>query len=321
MSYDPNTPNSEDDEPTLVLEMGNKSELASSTKEYTEGPPSPPRGGTVIAVANQKGGVGKTTTVINIGAWVASMGYRVLAVDLDPQANLTTGVGVKASDLAGSTSYEAITGAKDPRTIAVDVPGVGGMRLIAACGDLAGAQIELVAEIARETKLRQALDWVRNDHHITLIDCPPSLGLLTVNALTAADAVLIPIQCEYFALEGLSQLLEYVSLVRRSLNKSLSVIGMLLTMADARTRLSAEVAREVREHFGDLVFQTVIPRSVRLAEASSYGEPIAIFDPSSRGAAAYRAAAEELVARVWGTAGIDLGGTSPQREVGHTGAR
>lgn len=278
----------EDDEPTLVLEMPDRSDEDL-----------PRRGaGVVIAVANQKGGVGKTTTVINVGAALSTMGLKVLAVDLDPQGNLTTGLGLGSEKLKGSTSYEAICGLRKAGELVIEVPTVSGLHAIAASGDLAGAQIELVSELAREAKLREALEEVRGAFDLTLIDCPPSLGLLTVNALVAADAVLIPIQCEYFALEGVSQLLEYVGLVRKSLNKHLRVVGMLLTMADARTRLSAEVSHEVRKHFGEMVLRTSIPRSVRLAEATSYGEPITVFDPGSKGAAAYLSAAVELASRL-----------------------
>lgn len=278
----------EDDEPTLVLEI----------PEPTHNDHAPEAVGTVVSVANQKGGVGKTTTVINVAAALCGMGYKVLAVDLDPQGNLTTGLGLSPKELSGSTSYEMLCGLRAAGELATQVPSVPGMRLIAASGDLAGAQIELVSELAREAKLRAALEEIRWLYDVTIVDCPPSLGLLTVNALVASDAVLIPIQCEYFALEGVSQLIEYVGRVRKSLNKNLRVIGMLLTMVDVRTRLSADVAREVREHFGDGVFEASIPRSVRLAEAAGYGEPIAVFDPGSKGATAYEAASLELEARL-----------------------
>lgn len=299
----------EEEEPTLVLEIPAhrdsrmSEELAAASETGGDSRESEAGAGAgmgmVIAVANQKGGVGKTTTVINMGAALAEMGFRVLAVDLDPQGNLTTGLGLDSRNLQGSTSYEAICGLRDAEDLAVEVESVKGLHLIGANGDLAGAQIELVSELAREVKLREALENIRRRYDITLIDCPPSLGLLTVNALVAADAVLIPIQSEYFALEGLSQLLEYIRLVRKSLNKELRVVGMLLTMVDSRTRLSADVSDEVRRHFKESVFETVIPRSVRLAEAASYGEPIAVFDPNSRGAAAYEAAAKELVGRLF----------------------
>ncbi len=257
--------------------------------------------GHVVSVVNQKGGVGKTTTVINVGAALAASGLRVLAVDLDPQANLTTGLGLDPRALRGSTSYEAISGSRRARELIVEAPSAPGMGVIAASGDLAGAQIELVAELARESRLKQALTDIEHEFDVILIDCPPSLGLLTVNAMVASHALLVPVQCEYFALEGVSQLIEYVGRVRQSLNQNLSVVGMLLTMADARTRLSAEVAAEVRKHFGVTVFETVIPRTVRLAEAASYGEPIRVFDPGSKGAEAYDAVAAELARR------LDLG--------------
>jgi chromosome partitioning protein len=287
-AFDDSAANEGDDEPTLVLEVPGSQNDSVDEKAV----------GSVISVANQKGGVGKTTTVINVGASLCALGFRVLVVDLDPQANLTTGLGVSPSKLDGSTSYEVISGLRQPGEVVVEPPSMPGLDLIGASGDLAGAQIELVSELAREAKLRQAMEAVKDRYDVILIDCPPSLGLLTVNALVASDAVLIPIQCEYFALEGVTQLMEYVSLVRKSLNSKLRVIGMLLTMADARTRLSGDVAREVREHFGESVFEVAIPRSVRLAEASSYGEPISVFDASSKGAEAYEAASRELVRRL-----------------------
>jgi chromosome partitioning protein len=246
----------------------------------------------IVAIANQKGGVGKTTTSVNLGAALAEMGYRVLVVDLDPQGNATTGLGVNARELEGSV-YDVIMN-DTPVEDCVEPTSLKNLFVVPATIDLAGAEIELVPAFSRELKLRRALHELREDYDYMLIDCPPSLGLLTVNGLAAADDVIVPIQCEYYALEGLSQLIRNVSLVQKNLNPSLDVRGIVLTMYDARTKLADQVEQEVRKHFSRTVYQTVIPRTVRLSEAPSFGQPIILFDPTSRGAIAYRELAKEV---------------------------
>ena len=251
-----------------------------------------PRG--TFAFANQKGGVGKTTTAVNLGACLAEEGLRVLLVDLDPQGNATTGLGVDRRAVKVGT-YEVLGGVDPAEGIAAT--GVDRLSILPSTIDLAGAEIELVAAFARESKLRGCLAPIRDAYDVILIDSPPSLGLLTINALVAADAVMVPVQCEYYALEGLGQLLRTIELVRDGLNPSLEIAGVVLTMFDARTRLAEQVVSEVRKHFGDAVFKAVIPRSVRLSEAPSYGRPITRYDPSTRGAVAYRDLAREFIAR------------------------
>ncbi|MCY0878127.1 MAG: AAA family ATPase [Firmicutes bacterium] len=249
--------------------------------------------GRVIAVANQKGGVGKTTTVINLAAYLADAGKRVLAVDIDPQGNTTTGLGVDKS-LVDVSIYDVLLG-EEPLAEALIATDVVGLHLLPATLDLAGAEIELSQKPGREALLRQRIEPVRERYDYVFIDCPPSLGLLTVNALTAADAVMIPIQCEFFALEGLSQLLATIDLVRERLNPRLKLEGVLLTMYDARTNLAAQVADEVRRHFREQVYDAVIPRTVRLSEAPSHGLPILRYDPKSRGAEGYQRLAKEVI--------------------------
>jgi chromosome partitioning protein len=253
-------------------------------------------GGRVIAVANQKGGVGKTTSVVNLAAGLALSGSAVLLVDLDPQGNASTAMGVDHRSGVPST-YEALIDGVPIRTVIRPAASVPGLDCVPATIDLAGAEIELVSVVARESRLRRALTSVRDDYDYIFLDCPPSLGLLTVNALVAADEIVIPIQCEYYALEGLGQLLSNIDLIRTHLNADLRISAVLLTMFDARTRLSEQVAEEVRAHFGDVVLRSVVPRSVRISEAPSYGQSVVTYDPGSRGAGIYRAAAVELAAR------------------------
>lgn len=247
---------------------------------------------TIVAIANQKGGVGKSTTAINLGAGLALQGERVLLVDLDPQGNTSSGLGIDRGSIELST-YEVLI---DDVALedAIEPTSVGGLYVVPATIELAGAEIELVSLFSREMRLANALKPVLDRYDFVLIDCPPSLGLLTINGLSAANEVAIPIQCEYYALEGVSQLIRNVQLVQQSLNPELEVEGVILTMFDGRTTLSADVVEQVREHFGDTTYRTVIPRTVRLSEAPSYGEPIEAFDPMSRGAIAYRELAREF---------------------------
>ena len=248
-----------------------------------------------IACANQKGGVGKTTTVINLGTYLAIAGLRVLIVDVDPQGNATSGLGIDRSSLEG-TLYDALTGSI-PVTDVIVPTGVDRLSLIPSSISMAGAEVELASTDQRERRLGQTLAGLADDYDYILLDCPPSLGLLTVNALTAADAVLIPLQCEFYALEGLTQLIATVNLVRDNLNPDLEIKGVVLTMADGRTNLSADVSAEARRHLGGVVFDAVIPRNVRLSEAPSFGLPIALYRPDSKGAEAYAALATELRGR------------------------
>jgi chromosome partitioning protein len=248
--------------------------------------------GRVIAVANQKGGVGKTTTAINLAAALALDGHPTLLVDLDPQGSSTTGLGVHAAGIEG-TVYESLIDAR-PVAELVRPTAIEGLHVAPSTRELAGAEVELVNLGEREHRLLQALASVRGQYQFILIDCPPSLSLLTVNALRAADGVLIPLQCEYYALEGLTALLDTVGRVRDTLNPGLALEGLVLTMFDSRNSLARQVQQEVRAHFGDQVFRSVIPRNVRLSESPSHGMPVLLYDPTSRGATAYRTLAREM---------------------------
>ncbi len=249
----------------------------------------------VLAIANQKGGVGKTTTSINMAAYAALMGKRVLAIDIDPQGNCSTGLGIEKNGLKASV-YTVMSGETEAKQAVLHTR-IPGLDILASNIDLAGAEVELVSVDEREKVLKKAINTLRNDYDYIFIDCPPSLGLLTVNALAAADAILIPIQGEFFALEGLSQLLNTVRLAKKILNPSLDIEGVVLTMYDGRSKLVQSVAEEIQKFFGKKVFTTKIPRNVRLGEAPSYGLPIALYEPRSLGSLAYKSLTEEFFIR------------------------
>lgn len=254
--------------------------------------------GRILAVVNQKGGVGKSTTAVNLAAYLGAAGKKVLLLDIDPQGNATSGMGIDKSKVDKSIYdvlinevpvSEAVVQCKHPELANVDI--------LPATIQLAGAEVELVSMMSREYRLKTALEGLGDQYDYIIMDCPPSLGLLTINALTAADGVIVPIQCEYYALEGLSQLLDTLNLVKKHLNRSLEIVGVLLTMYDSRTNLAQQVIDEVRGYFGDKVFKTIIPRNIRLSEAPGYGQPISLYDPSSKGAQAYKALSDEVIER------------------------
>jgi chromosome partitioning protein len=247
-----------------------------------------------IAIANQKGGVGKTTTSVNLSAGLAASGKKVLLIDIDPQGNTTSGIGIKNYDL-NYCIYDVLINDVHPNDAMVQTK-IPNLKIIPATISLAGAEIELVPAISREHKLKQSLHFVKNQFDYIIIDCPPSLGILTLNSLTASDSVLIPIQCEYYALEGLTQLLNTIRLVQKHLNSSLKIEGVLLTMFDARTNLGVQVIEEVKKYFQSKVYNSIIPRNVRLSEAPSHGESIITYDPKSRGAEVYMELAKEVIA-------------------------
>ncbi len=250
----------------------------------------------IIAIANQKGGVGKSTTAVSLGAALADLGFRILVVDLDPQGNASTGIGIRHDDRE-VTSYDVIV-AESPVTEAIVHSPIKGLDAITSTIDLAGAEIELVSQFSREGRLKRALEPVREgSYDFIFLDCPPSLGLITINALTAAEELIVPIQCEYYALEGLGQLWRNVSLVQQNINPELRLTGIVMTMFDPRTRLSEQVVDEVRRFFGDLVYDNIIPRTVRLSEAPGFGLPITAYDPKSKGAQSYRDLAREVALR------------------------
>ncbi len=267
-----------------------------------------------ICIANQKGGVGKTTTSVNLSAALAGMGRKVLLVDMDPQGNASSGVGMKKHEYQDRTVYSLLIGEKsvDECRLQTNVPNLD---IITATPDLVGAEIELVDAERREMKLKDALATIKDQYHYIIIDCPPSLGLITLNSLSAADTFLVPLQCEYFALEGLSQLLNTAGLIKKGLNTDLKIEGIVLTMFDVRNNLSHQVVTEIQTHFADKVFNAVIPRNVRLSEAPSYGQSIIQYDPKSIGAIRYMELAKELDDKVYGLAEYSRVSSEPKLEL------
>ncbi len=273
----------------------------------------------VICIANQKGGVGKTTTSINLSSALADMGRKVLLIDMDPQGNASSGLGMKSYEYQEKSTYEMLVGIKSIHEVISDTH-MNNLKLIVATPDLVGAEIELVGAEDRGTRLKQALSLVRTNFDYIIIDCPPSLGLLTLNSLVAADSFVVPLQCEYFALEGLSQLLNTAGIIKKSQNPELKIEGIVLTMFDTRNNLSHQVMSEIRNHFGDKVFNSIIPRNVRLSEAPSHGRSIFEYDGKSIGANRYRALAKELDERVQGLSRTSNMNTQmPTQDVGIQG--
>ena len=252
--------------------------------------------GRVIAIANQKGGVGKTTTAINLSACLAEAGKKILVIDIDPQGNTTSGFGIDKNEIE-NTVYELMLDECSIKESMLTVEGIDGLTIIPSNVNLAGAEIELLGINDKEYILKNAVDYVKEDYDFIIIDCPPSLNMLTVNAMTTADTVLVPIQCEYYALEGISQLIHTIDLVQERLNANLKMEGVVFTMYDARTNLSSDVVNTVKENLNTMVYQTIIPRNVRLAEAPSHGLPINLYDPRSTGAESYRNLAKEIMNR------------------------
>lgn len=246
----------------------------------------------IISIANQKGGVGKTTTAVNLSACIAQRGKKVLLIDIDPQGNATSGLGVESHN--SKSIYNVLIESLEMKNAIVSTE-VKNLDVCPANISLAGAEVELVSMVSRETRLKESIDEIKDMYDYVFIDCPPSLGLITLNSFTASDSVLVPIQCEYYALEGLGQLINTIKLVQKHLNKNLEIEGVILTMFDARTNLSTQVAREVEKYFGNKVFQTIIPRNIRLSEAPSHGLPITMYDPESKGSLTYKKLAKELM--------------------------
>lgn len=247
----------------------------------------------IIAITNQKGGVGKSTTAVNVSAYLSSYGYKTLLIDLDPQSNSTSGLGLDPTDVKGSV-YEVLIRDSDPRKIILDTA-YKDLRILPSSIQLAGAEVELVSSLKREFRLKEAIEKIEKDYDFILIDCPPALGLLTINALAAAKEVIIPIQCEYYALEGLGQLLSTINLVKKNLNDKLMIKGAIMTMYDPRLKLAEQVIEEVKNFFSERVYKTIIPRNVRLSEAPSYGKPIMEYDPDCKGAEAYSNFTKEVI--------------------------